>query len=111
MTRLCVPIFLRDRSQAKRDCTTAIAAGADIIELRLDALEDAVAAEEIRIPAQNVPLILTCRSPDEGGQTQRTDAQRLEFLETVSQLAGHAYVDIELATLRQKPDAFADRSL
>ena len=38
MTLLCVAIFLRDDAQARRDIALAAEAGADIVELRIDAL-------------------------------------------------------------------------
>ena len=41
MTRLCVPILVRNADQARRDAVVAIELGADMIELRLDAALDA----------------------------------------------------------------------
>ena len=40
MTHLCVAIFVRDIAQARREIATAVEAGADMIELRVDSFDD-----------------------------------------------------------------------
>ena len=68
MTHLCVPIFVKDAAQARRDAILAAEAGADIVELRIDSFTDpnSVAALVNDFP---VPCIVTCRPPSEGGQS------------------------------------------
>ena len=36
MTHLCVPIFVTELEKARRDIAAALAAGADLVELRID---------------------------------------------------------------------------
>jgi 3-dehydroquinate dehydratase/shikimate dehydrogenase len=109
MTRLCVPIRVHDAAQAKRDIATAIEAGADLVELRLDEFHDVVDIDRIRAAA-NVPLILTCRSSAEGGFGTLSDQERVALLESVTRMCD-AYVDLELQTHRQFAGEISSRSL
>lgn len=99
MTHLCVPIFVRDLSQAKRDIATAIEAGAGIIELRIDPISDESLANQV-IRDSGFPLILTCRAKWEGGESSLSDDARVSLLEAVASSRVN-YVDIELDTLRR----------
>src|SRR5687767_188434 len=104
MTYLCVPIFVTDPDKGRRDMATAIEAGADIVELRMDALEDAELATNPSAPWYirgdfRIPTIVTCRPIWEGGHSTLSDEQRLKFLRMVR--AGDVgYVDIELESAR-----------
>ena len=92
MTYLCVPIFVRDRSQALRDIATAAEAGADIVELRLDGAKNADVFEG---PQPSIlPCIATCRPQREGGRFEGSEDDRIEILLRASTWS--AYVDIEL---------------
>src|SRR5687767_9280973 len=96
MTRLCVPLFVNDVAQAKRDIAAAAEAGADVVELRLDGFDgDASDLVDHSI----LPTIITDRSADEGGRSDISDAERVERLTFLAHLADH--VDIELATLKR----------
>ena len=105
MTYLCVPIFVTDPDKARRDMATAIEAGADIVELRMDSLEDAKLATNPSVPWYirgdfRIPTIVTCRPVWEGGHSALPDEQRLKFLRMVR--AGDVgYVDIELESARK----------
>ena len=69
------------------------AAGADLVELRLDSVDrpDPVAAIEGRLR----PVIVTCRPQSEGGQFQGSEEERRNILhDAVS--AGAEFVDVEL---------------
>jgi 3-dehydroquinate dehydratase / shikimate dehydrogenase len=106
MTRLCVPIFVNDLSQAQRDIAAAAEAGADLVELRVDTFTD---LEQVRqlVQQSTLPAIVTCRAANEGGHCELSDQERLPVLETAA-IAGASYIDIELASysrsanLRQK---------
>lgn len=100
MTRLCVAIFVTDLKQAKRDISTAIEAGAEIVELRLDDLPDPLVLMPI-LQRPPIPLILTCRSPLEGGRGNRSDMERISLIERAAAMNFTSYVDIELQTLRR----------
>jgi 3-dehydroquinate dehydratase/shikimate dehydrogenase len=78
--------------------------GADLIELRVDALRDPDLAQ-LRAFSEK-PLLLTCRSPDEGGKFRGTEQERQALLRQAFEL-GFDYVDVELGSwtpeLRQIP--------
>src|SRR5688572_15286983 len=104
MTRLCVPIFVRDIAQATRDIATAIEGGADIVELRIDALridavspKDLPAVESLRqvVRTAGVPCIITCRPTSEGGESELDAEARLVLVGVTDA----AYIDIELETI------------
>lgn len=86
--------------QSRRDAILAAEAGADIVELRIDRLTDAVP-----VPEMPLPYIVTCRPTWEGGQSTLSDQERLDLIDMMSEMAGAAYIDIELETFRRRPDA------
>jgi 3-dehydroquinate dehydratase / shikimate dehydrogenase len=95
MTLLCVPIFVRDVATARRATILAAEAGADIVELRIDALTDRISLTDVPLP-----YLLTCRPEWEGGQSELSDAQRIELLRQ-SGGSDASYVDVELETYRR----------
>ena len=98
MTRLCVPLFVTDVNQLRRDAVLAAEAGADMLELRIDEL-----TEPTQLPDLSLPYILTCRPANEGGQSELSVEDRLNLLDAMS--AGRAtYIDIELQTYQKRPD-------
>ncbi|MBI9018497.1 MAG: type I 3-dehydroquinate dehydratase [Phycisphaerae bacterium] len=101
MTYLAIPIQTSDIETSAISMQQAIDAGAELLELRLDYLDN-TAPENVSAIVQsakkfNVPLIATCRPEWEGGQSTATDLQRIEILKTAV-AAGADYVDIELIT-------------
>lgn len=111
MTRLCCSILVRDPQQARRDALRAVEHGADMLELRLDALhsvldeppeqwqrDTAVAALAKLVDDLNVPVVLTCRPASEGGLTSADEETRLTLLAAVAHDVA-AYVDLEWKTL------------
>ncbi|MEM8874710.1 MAG: type I 3-dehydroquinate dehydratase [Planctomycetota bacterium] len=101
MTRLCVPIFVRGIEQARKDIAGAVEAGADVIELRLDAIES---EEDVLILTGgfDIPFILTARTIHEGGEDTRSVSDRLSFLRACREAVGSAtHVDMEAASLEQ----------
>jgi len=70
MTYLSVPIAGKNVRQAARQIKEAIAADAEMLELRVDYLENlSIASIEklISIVNSRVPLIVTCRDKKQGG--------------------------------------------
>ena len=67
----------------------------DIVELRIDYLNSADALQAASFPDMtDLPVILTCRRADDGGQYRDSEKARLALLERA--LDGNfAYVDIE----------------
>ena len=70
--------------------------GADLVELRADAIRD-LDLGKLRA-AGSSPLILTCRSPREGGVFSGSETERREILRRALAL-GFDFVDIELDTM------------
>lgn len=66
-TMICVPIFERTCEAVIKSAERAIEAGADILELRIDALKGASGAE-VKGVIEDIgfPVIATNRSPTEG---------------------------------------------
>ena len=100
MTHLCVAIFVEDVAQAKRDIAAAAEAGADLIELRIDDLTEAVDVQSI-ISDFDRRFILTCRPTWEGGHSELSNEDRIRLLSTIAPTDDTVMVDIELRTLRE----------
>lgn len=98
MTYLCVAIFVHDAAQARRDIAAAAEAGADMVELRLDTIDDPQLVKEI-VSQSLLPCIVTCRPTWEGGRSTLSNQQRVDLL--LSACVGKTrYVDLELQTFR-----------
>ena len=96
MTHLCVAIFVQDIAAAKRDIALAAEAGADMVELRIDALTLADAADLGELIEQAVlPCIVTCRPTWEGGHSELSEDDRATLLGMAGD-EGASYLDIEL---------------
>lgn len=110
MTRLCVAIFVESVEQAKRDIATAIEAGADTIELRLDDFREQPAAREI-VGAFRREFILTCRPTWEGGRSAASDKNRVEFLTGIVPTDKSTLLDLELVTVQRRGIADVENRL
>lgn len=72
--------------------------GADMMEIRLDALAEPEKADVERfLNEASIPVICTCRHGSEGGKWQGEESKRLEILIKAVE-AGAAYVDLELSS-------------
>ena len=94
--KLCVSTFGRDVQSLKNSVIKAIDIGADIVEVRLDYLEDLdvnVLSSTLR-PYMD-KLVLTLRPRYENGLFEGDEEERVGILKQLSQ-EGPAYVDIEL---------------
>jgi 3-dehydroquinate dehydratase I len=96
-TLICAPIRNKTPSGILESIDKAIIKGADMIELRIDAMKDpdpqgvASLIEEIAHP-----LIITNRMKEEGGFYEGSETERTEILLEAAKYAD--YVDIELRT-------------
>jgi len=90
--------------------TQAEEAGADMLELRIDYLEDITPAHlEMLIHATNKPVIVTPRLASEGGHWQSSEAERFEYLHQAVAL-GADYIDVEFrATPQLRDDLIAHK--
>ncbi len=92
-TQLCVSLTVIDAAQVARDSAQARDAGADIVELRIDALTRESQVAPV-VAAAALPCIVTCRPTWEGGKSGLCDDARADLLLAAIQ-ARAAYVDIE----------------
>ncbi len=95
-TLLAAPIVsadpsIADQAHAARD------AGADLVELRVDRIDDVAAVKAYLSGPRDLPAIVTIRSADEGGDWSGSDQERIALYEHLGLLQpGH--IDVELAT-------------
>ncbi len=112
MTHLCVAIFVTDIAKAKREIALAGEAGADMVELRIDAQMDANHVQEV-VRSSTLPCIVTCRPIWEGGQSELDDHDRGLLLKAAA-AAGASYIDVEWETAQRQStairEAIAERS-
>jgi 3-dehydroquinate dehydratase/shikimate dehydrogenase len=103
VTYLCVPIFARTPPQLRRDIAAALEAGAEMIELRLDALENPADLDPVLSAAKSlaIPWIATCRLAAEGGHYPGDESSRRLILSAVAAVA--PYVDVELSARDELP--------
>ncbi len=90
---ICVSLVENKVSSALSACERA-AEVADLIEIRLDALEEPQVAPFFRVTEK--PLLFTCRAREEGGFREFPLPERLSFLKEAARLGAYA-VDLELA--------------
>lgn len=108
MTFICIPIFVEDVVSATQDAQAARAAGADLIEWRVDAVADDIGLIERLVKDSPLPCIVTCRTQPEGGEYDGDEQQRISLFEHIGLHARPRYIDVELASfersanLRQK---------
>ncbi len=101
MTYLVVPIAAKNLDQAKQQIKTAKAAGAEMLELRTDYLENLsidllkkLIANAQSATRQLLPIIVTCRDKRQGGAIGYPDQLRIDIL-TEALKAGVEFIDFE----------------
>jgi len=111
MTYLAVPISAENVEAAGWQIETALAAGAEMLELRTDYLAQLGGDSVTRLIAQvrqasgaHVPVIVTCRDPNEGGARPWPEETRLEMLLAAIE-AGAESIDFEYANFTRRPNA------
>ena len=94
---ICVPILKKSIDSALKTADKSIKLGADILELRIDALENPD-SDEIRNLLDNLDhrFIATNRKRAEGGFFKGSELERIEILVEVAESVD--FVDIELQT-------------
>jgi len=101
MTYLAVPIAAQNLEQAQQQTKAALAASAEMLELRTDYLEnlsvdlarDLIAAVK-NIAGKRFPIIVTCRDKRQGGAIDYPQRLRLEVLVGALK-AGAEFIDCE----------------
>ena len=96
-TLICAPIRNETSSGILEFIDKAINNGADLVELRIDAMKDPDPQEVASLIEEIAhPLIATNRMKEEGGFYEGTETERTEILLEAAKYAD--YVDIELRT-------------
>ncbi len=94
---ICVPIIEKNSESVLQSAKKAIALGADMLEFRIDALEEPDADEVQKLIVDiNHPVIATNRTRNEGGFFNGTEDERTSILIKAAKYAD--IVDIELQT-------------
>jgi 3-dehydroquinate dehydratase-1 len=94
---ICVPIFEKNYESILEAAKNSINAGADLIELRIDAMDHPNPDEVSNIIKDvNYPLIATNRMIEEGGSFKGSEAERTDILLAATKHAD--IIDIELQT-------------
>src|SRR6266852_6489270 len=112
LTRICVPVCVRHANEMPAAMRRA-AEAADMIELRLDCLEENELDSIVRLLPENlnqfgVPVILTLRSEDQGGRASAQYQARRCFWSSVEKIPDNCLIDLELDLAQklatEKPD-------
>ena len=93
MAQIIASVLARTREQVVRDAQRAAMLGADWVELRLDAWPAAEDLESV-ISAIRLPVLVACRTPEDGGEYRGTLAARRELL-THALRSGAQGIDLE----------------
>ena len=94
-TKIAIPIFQKDCENVIKVAKDCINKGADVLEFRIDALENPEISEiKKTIEEINFPMIATNRISTESGSFKGTEEERFEILYECCDLVD--YVDIEL---------------
>lgn len=94
-TKIAIPIFQKDCENVIKVAKDCINKGADVLEFRIDALENPEISEIRKtIEEINFPMIATNRISTEGGSFKGTEEERFVILYECCDLVD--YVDIEL---------------
>ncbi|MBL8877634.1 MAG: type I 3-dehydroquinate dehydratase [Phycisphaerales bacterium] len=105
--------IISNRPPLDEQAARARAAGANVIELRVDLIGNITAVERFLNGPRMTPCILTVRSAAEGGAWDGPDDERIALIERLGLLMP-GYVDVELVTfqrsanLRQKLGLIAE---
>ena len=109
--RVCVAVAEKDAPSAMKASEEAVAGGADLIEIRFDAMT-ALPDELDQLANAGVPTIATLRSRTQGGSWKGTDEEKLHFLQKAVR-SGFHYVDLEsdFSLLAEAPRLLKDAKL
>jgi len=106
MTKICVPVYGRD---ARKMAETALASGADLVEIRADLIPD---AEPVSLNREFSDIldrsIVTLRSRNEGGESALSGKERERWLADALDIES-VFIDLELDTDRNLIHKYSDR--
>ncbi len=90
---ICITIAQESRHLLLADMLNAAAMGADLVEVRLDCLENAPNFVDM-LSAKRLPILFSCRRVQDGGQWKGSEEERLMLLRQAI-MSKADYVDIE----------------
>lgn len=96
---ICITIAQEDRNLLLADMLNAAAMGADMVEVRLDTLDKAPNFSEM-LSAKRLPILFSCRRPQDGGNWQGTEEERLMLLRQAI-MSKADYVEMEYDVAEQ----------
>lgn len=98
-TKIAIPIMQKNEEDILKTAKDYIKKGADLLELRIDAITDAT-PEMIEGIVENIsfPIIATNRTQSEGGYFLGSERERINILKSCCNLEYVEYIDIELQT-------------
>lgn len=101
-TLIAVPV-IRSVPPPAEQVEAAVRAGADLVELRVDGLNDISAVETLLGGPRRLPMIVTVRAAGEGGAWRGSEHDRIALLLHLARLHPD-YIDVELATWEQSAE-------
>lgn len=97
---ICISVTPESRNFAKVDILNA-AAQSDMVELCLDRLIKTPDIGDL-ISGFDVPILVSCRRPEDGGQFKGSESERIQLLKQAI-IAEPAYIELDLETAKQIP--------
>jgi len=97
---ICISVTPESRNFAKVDILNA-AAQSDMVELCLDRLIKTPDIGDL-ISGFETPILVSCRTPEEGGQFKGTESERIQLLKQAI-IAEPAYIELDLEIAKQIP--------
>jgi len=102
--KICTVINASTLQVLQSDVKKALAFGSDYVEIRFDYLHEFDLDKIGHILSNSLHrCVFTCRKQAEGGKFIGTENERIKLLKKLS-LQGPAFIDIELSTLKEKPE-------
>lgn len=95
---ICASVIGKNPTDLERGSNKALEKGADIIEYRMDKLEDFTDLESLL--SLNLPSIVTNRSAKEGGHFERSEKERIQVLLDAIE-KGASCIDIEISSSKE----------
>jgi 3-dehydroquinate dehydratase/shikimate dehydrogenase len=96
---ICITIAQEDRKMLLADMLNAAAMGADMVEVRLDTLDKAPNFSDM-LAAKRLPVLFSCRRPQDGGNWQGSEEERIMLLRQAI-MSKADYVEMEYDVAEQ----------
>lgn len=97
-TKVCASVAAPSPAAMVRKAERALSLGSDLVEFRLDTLEEPSSQEVERVVKRFADMaVVTVRSKADGGKFVGGEGERLDLISRLTKI-GPAYVDVELST-------------